>query len=94
MEEHFIRKVSVRGSQEFTGLILKEPMNYAAGALGVKEAVRHGFKEMGIVRSMRALLDMNQHDGFDCPSCAWPDPEKPSKIAEYCEPSQHDEPSP
>ncbi|MGF1557676.1 MAG: FdhF/YdeP family oxidoreductase [Flavobacteriaceae bacterium] len=85
MSEFIKRNVSVRGSEEFTGLTVKEPVHYAAGALGVKEALRHGFKEMGILRSMRALLDMNQPDGFDCPSCAWPDPEKPSKIAEYCE---------
>jgi len=57
----------------------------AAGVLGVKEALRHSFKEMGVVRSMAALLDMNQQNGFSCPSCAWPDPEKPSKVAEYCE---------
>ena len=37
------------------------------------------------MRSMRALLEMNQEDGFDCPSCAWPNPENPSRIAEYCE---------
>lgn len=83
--QEFRRNVSVRGSDDFTGINLKEPVRVAAGVLGVKEAMRHGFKEMGIVRSMRALLDMNQKDGFDCPSCAWPDPEYPSKIGEYCE---------
>ena len=35
-------------------------------------------------RAARALLDVNQDDGFDCPSCAWPDPEKRSH-AEFCE---------
>lgn len=60
-------------------------MQYAAGKLGVKEALKHGFREMGIVRSMRALLEMNQVEGFDCPSCAWPNPEDPSPVAEYCE---------
>lgn len=83
--QEFRRNVSIGGSEEFTGIDLKEPMHVAAGALGVKTAIEHGFKEMGIVRSMRALLEMNQKDGFDCPSCAWPDPEEPSKIAEYCE---------
>jgi len=83
--QEFHRNVSISGSEEFTGIDLKEPMRVAAGALGVKAALEHGFKEMGIVRSMRALLDMNQKDGFDCPSCAWPDPEHPSKVAEYCE---------
>ena len=60
-------------------------MHTAAGFLGVKEALKHSFKEMGIVNSMRSLLEMNQEDGFRCPSCAWPVPEHPSKIAEYCE---------
>ena len=42
---------------------------------------------MGMVRCNKTLLNLNQTKGFDCPSCAWPDP-KPgerSGIAEYCE---------
>ncbi len=85
MQEEFHRNVSIRGSEELTGIQLREPARYAAGALGIQVAMRHSFKEMGIVRSMRALLHMNQKEGFDCPSCAWPDPEKPSRIGEYCE---------
>jgi len=85
MEKEFKRNISLTGDIQFTGLRLKEPMHTAAGFLGVKEALRHGFKEMGIVRSMKALLEMNQEDGFRCPSCAWPVPEHPSKVAEYCE---------
>ena len=39
-------------------------MNVSAGMLGIKEALRHSVKEMGIMRSMRALLEMNQEKGF------------------------------
>jgi len=85
MASDFSRNVSIRGNQDFSEITLKDPVRIAAGALGVKEALRHSFKEMGVIRSMTALLDMNQHNGFSCPSCAWPDPEKPSKVAEYCE---------
>ncbi|NAY92680.1 FdhF/YdeP family oxidoreductase [Muricauda sp. JGD-17] len=85
MEKDFKRNVSLTGEITFTGLRLQKPMQTSAGLLGVKEALRHSFKEMGVVRSMRALLEMNQEDGFRCPSCAWPVPEHPSKIAEYCE---------
>lgn len=85
MEEKFKRNVSIRGNQEFLDIRLKDPMRVAAGPLGVQAALRHSFKEMGVARSMTALLDMNQPDGFSCPSCAWPDPEKPSRVAEYCE---------
>ncbi|WP_410504686.1 FdhF/YdeP family oxidoreductase [Maribacter sp. ACAM166] len=79
------RKVSFRGSEDFHEIELKAPITHAAGYLGVREALKHTFKEMGVLRSMRTLLSMNQKDGFDCPSCAWPDPEHPSPIAEYCE---------
>ena len=35
---------------------------------------------------MRALFNMNQMGGFDCPSCAWPDPDdERSALGEYCE---------
>jgi len=85
IKSRFQRNVSVRGNQDLSELRLGEPVRVAAGVLGVKEALRHSFKEMGIVRSMTALLDMNQKNGFSCPSCAWPDPEEPSKIGEYCE---------
>lgn len=84
-KEKHQRNVSILGSQEFTDIKVGEPVKIAAGFLGVKEALRHGFKEMGVLRAMRALLEMNQEDGFECPSCAWPDPEKASKFAEYCE---------
>ena len=40
---------------------------------------------MGVVKSLHTLSYMNQKDGFDCPGCAWPDPDKPSKLGEYCE---------
>lgn len=85
MAADFKRNVSIRGNQDFLDLKLKNPMRVAAGPLGVQAALSHSFKEMGVVRSMTALLDMNQQDGFSCPSCAWPDPEKTSKVAEYCE---------
>ncbi|WP_282074621.1 FdhF/YdeP family oxidoreductase [Maribacter aquivivus] len=79
------RNVSFRGSEDFFDIELKDPITHAAGYLGVREALKHTFKEMGVLRSMRTLLSMNQKDGFDCPSCAWPDPEHPSPVAEYCE---------
>ena len=36
--------------------------------------------------ALRALAKLNQHGGFDCPGCAWPDPDDDrSTFAEYCE---------
>ncbi|MEJ1221704.1 FdhF/YdeP family oxidoreductase [Sediminicola sp. 1XM1-17] len=79
------RKVSTIGSTEFTGIRLSEPATYAAGPKAVKVTLEHTFREMGVFRALNTLSHMNQKDGFDCPGCAWPDPEKPSKLGEYCE---------
>jgi len=81
-----IRKnIQTQSSKEFTGIDLKKPALYAAGLTGVKVALQHTFKEMGVIKSFQTLAHMNQKDGFDCPGCAWPDPEDRSKLGEYCE---------
>ncbi|MEM9846979.1 MAG: FdhF/YdeP family oxidoreductase [Bacteroidota bacterium] len=82
------KKISVQAttSTKLTGIEVKTPSNYAAGALGVKVALEHAIGEMGVARAMKALAQMNQKEGFDCPGCAWPDPDdKRSLLAEYCE---------
>jgi molybdopterin-dependent oxidoreductase alpha subunit len=57
----------------------------AAGITSIWETTRRGLREMGVKRSFRTLLTLNQKDGFDCPSCAWPDPDGARKTAEFCE---------
>jgi molybdopterin-dependent oxidoreductase alpha subunit len=57
----------------------------AAGFYAIYETARFGFKEMGVKRTFQTLLKVNQKDGFDCPSCAWPDPDDKRKMAEFCE---------
>ena len=57
----------------------------AAGLPSIWETTRRGLREMGVKRSFRTLLKLNQVDGFDCPSCAWPDPDGERKTAEFCE---------
>ena len=48
--------------------------------------MKHISKELGIWQGIKVLNKMNQKDGFDCPGCAWPDPDgKRSKLGEYCE---------
>lgn len=57
----------------------------AAGFFSIYETAHYGLKEMGVTRSLKTLLAMNQKGGFDCPSCAWPDPDGKRKTAEFCE---------
>ncbi len=67
-------------------LRLHDVSNAAAGITGVKVAVQHVFSEMGPARGLKALFNLNQKGGVDCPSCAWPDPDDDrSVIGEYCE---------
>ncbi|MFD1770255.1 FdhF/YdeP family oxidoreductase [Sphingobacterium suaedae] len=60
--------------------------NWAAGIPAVKAAFADLMEEKTLIRGTRALFKMNQVDGFDCPSCAWPDPDdERSPLGEYCE---------
>ena len=57
----------------------------SAGGWGALNAtMRHGFSEMGFGRTVQTLLKVNQEDGFDCPGCAWPEPQHRSSF-EFCE---------
>jgi molybdopterin-dependent oxidoreductase alpha subunit len=57
----------------------------AAGLRSVWETTRRGIQYMGVKRTLRTLTTLNQKDGYDCPSCAWPDPDGHRKLAEFCE---------
>lgn len=72
--------------ERFTGLKLTAPKEVAAGIPAVISSAGHVFSEMGLGRGLKALAKLNQKDGYDCPGCAWPDPDdERSAIAEYCE---------
>jgi molybdopterin-dependent oxidoreductase alpha subunit len=59
----------------------------SAGGVGALWAtLRHLQRDSGITRGSRALLAMNQADGFDCPGCAWPEPPATERARfEFCE---------
>jgi molybdopterin-dependent oxidoreductase alpha subunit len=58
----------------------------AAGVRGVVRGLRQARDQMGVLRSARTLLRVNQVDGFDCPGCAWPEPEPGDRSRfEFCE---------
>ncbi len=60
------------------------PKEESGGLAAILSAARHGLGKMGLVRTIKTLRAVNQQEGFDCPSCAWPDPTVPS-AAEFCE---------
>ena len=64
---------------------ISDPASAAAGMRGVITSFRHALTEMGVRRSLRTLTSINQKDGYDCQSCAWPDPDGDRHLAEFCE---------
>ncbi len=65
-------------------LSVSEPKRSAAGLPSVSETFPHAMAHMGPSRAWKTLTAVNQKDGFDCMSCAWPDPPE-RKAAEFCE---------
>ena len=77
---------SAENPDTFTGLTISKLPIVAAGVPAVFKALKFVFDEAGVFRGLKALNKVNTKGGFDCPSCAWPDPDdERSGIAEYCE---------
>ncbi len=57
----------------------------AAGATAILSTLKHGFSRSGISGSFSSFSKVNKFGGFDCPGCAWPDPDDHRTIAEFCE---------
>ncbi|HJV49791.1 MAG TPA: FdhF/YdeP family oxidoreductase [Geothrix sp.] len=61
------------------------PPSVSGGLPSVLSATRHALAEMGPLRGAMELLKVNQRAGFDCPGCAWPDPDDRRDLVEFCE---------
>jgi len=64
---------------------LSTPREVAGGVPAVLSSLQHAWHEMGPLRGTQLLLKVNQKHGFDCPGCAWPDPDAERSVAEFCE---------
>ncbi len=56
----------------------------SGGMNAILSTLKHAREKTGLLRSAKALLQMNNAEGFDCPGCAWPEPKDRSRI-EFCE---------
>ena len=79
------RKVAIVPPEKFSDLTIYKPKTEAVGMPAITSSIKHIADEMGMAKGFKLLSKMNQQHGFDCPGCAWPDPEKPSVLGEYCE---------
>lgn len=65
-------------------LRLSKVKTTAAGIPAAVSSMNHGIRKMGLAKTVRTLMMVNQKEGFDCPGCAWPDPEHRTSF-EFCE---------
>ena len=82
---HHVAPSRAQPPEDFTGLEVRAVREVAGGIPAIISSMKHVWGEMGLVRGTRTLMVLNQKDGFDCPSCAWPDPDGERSVTEFCE---------
>ena len=68
-----------------TALKVKTQSESAGGIKAVVSSMKFSAAGPGLLRGTRSLLKVNQMHGFDCPGCAWPDPDDRRSLVEFCE---------
>ena len=77
--------VCAETSPRLIGLTQRTPERKATGLKAVVSSFHYAWGEVGIIRGTLPLLKLNQKDGFDCPGCAWPDPDGKRSSFDFCE---------
>lgn len=70
---------------ELKGTTLGQPSAAAAGLTAVVKTTKFAVAGIGPIKGPKLLLNVNQKDGFDCQSCAWPSPDGDRHTFEFCE---------
>ena len=80
------KEINAQPPEKLTGIKLVKVPETSVGIKAIKSALTQIKNEVGVVKGIKLLKNLNQYDGFDCPGCAWPDPDaKRAFLAEYCE---------
>ena len=74
-----------KDAAKLVGLKYSEPKTIAGGMDAVLSSLSYLYKEVGIRKSRKLLTGFNQLKGFECPGCAWPNPDKGRSHFEFCE---------
>lgn len=79
-------KLHNRPQEEQEEITLGKTKDVAVGVPAITSSIQHMLKYMKPGEALKASLKINQKKGFDCPGCAWPDPDDDrSSVGEYCE---------
>lgn len=80
------KKIQHRSPTSSTNLQVTKPPVKSVGVPAIMESFKQMGRWMDMPKAFKASLKMNQEGGFDCPGCAWPDPDdERSSVGEYCE---------
>ena len=72
--------------QRFASLHQTPMKQKAVGVPAIFSSVKQMLQYMSPADAWTAMFAINQKKGFDCPGCAWPDPDdERSQLGEYCE---------
>lgn len=81
-----LQKINVQPPIEAENIKVGKSKKVAAGIPAVLTTLKRSFEEMDVSTTLKTLFSVNQMEGFDCPGCAWPDPDDHrSSLGEYCE---------
>jgi molybdopterin-dependent oxidoreductase alpha subunit len=61
------------------------PHTTVAGLTAVWQSLKFMARESGFRQGLSTWMKVNQKDGFDCQSCAWPSPDDDRHTFEFCE---------
>jgi molybdopterin-dependent oxidoreductase alpha subunit len=84
-EQELANKTGAQPPEDPALVQIEPPSKVAGGVPSIIATAKTTWNEMGVARGVRTLLKLNQHGGFDCPGCAWPEPDAERSHAEFCE---------
>jgi molybdopterin-dependent oxidoreductase alpha subunit len=64
---------------------IRAPSHSAAGLPAIANSFRVALPRLGVRDTWRVFTTVNQKEGFDCQSCAWPSPDGKRHQFEFCE---------
>ncbi len=79
-----MHETDVNPGTDYPDLEVGHKKDWAVGVPGILHSMGPAIREMGPVRTAELMTAINQKNGFDCMSCAWPDPGD-RNILEFCE---------
>ena len=74
----------VNPGHDYPDLEVGRNKDWAVGVPAILHSMEPAIRDLGPARTAKLMTAINQKNGFDCMSCAWPDPGD-RNILEFCE---------